>query len=91
MQGSQFGLFEELMTKSMKQLSELVQVRPIRTKADYEAALAEIELLFDAQPDTPEDARLEILVTLVEAYEDEHYPMGTSNPIAMIEHIPDSE
>lgn len=79
------------MTKSMQQLSEPVLVRPIRTEADYEAALSEIELLFDAQPDTPEDARLEILVTLVEAYEDENYPIGPSNPIAMIEHVLDSQ
>lgn len=42
---------------------------PIRTEADYWAALQEIEALFDAVPDTPEYDRLDILSTLVEAYE----------------------
>ncbi len=67
--------------------SDLVLVRPLRTEADYRAALAEIDQLFDAEPETPEDARLEVLLTLVEAYEDAHYPIGMPDPIAMIEHV----
>jgi HTH-type transcriptional regulator/antitoxin HigA len=50
-----------------------MDVRPIKTEADYQAALEEIERLFDAAPDTPEVDRLEVLATLVEAYEDKHY------------------
>lgn len=46
-----------------------MELRPIKTEADYQAALQEIELLFDATPDTPEYDRLDILSTLVEAYE----------------------
>ena len=44
-----------------------MEIRPIRTEADYEAALAEIERLFDAAPNTPESDRLDVLTTLVEA------------------------
>jgi HTH-type transcriptional regulator/antitoxin HigA len=53
-----------------------MEIQPIKTEADYEAALHEIEVLFDAEPDTPEGDRLDALVTLVEAYEAEHYPMS---------------
>lgn len=44
-----------------------MDIRPIRTEADYEAALAEIERLFDAAPGTPEGDYLDVLTTLVEA------------------------
>ena len=49
--------------------------QPVRTEADYEQALAEIETLFEGQPDTPEGDRLEVLTTLVEAYERMHHPV----------------
>ena len=75
----------------MKQQFESVPIKPIRNEADYEAALSEIDQLFDAQPDTPEEARLEILITLVEAYEDEQYPIGMPDPIVMIEHVLDAQ
>jgi HTH-type transcriptional regulator/antitoxin HigA len=58
-----------------------MEIRPIRTEEDYEAALAEIEQLFDASPGTLEGDRLEILVTLVEAYEDQHYSIPEPDPI----------
>ncbi len=47
-----------------------MDIKPIKTEADYQAALQEIEHLFDAAPDTPEGDRLELLATLVEAFED---------------------
>lgn len=76
------------MTVLTQQRSKPVTVWPIRTETDYEAALAEIDRLFDAKPNTREDQRLEVFITLVEAYEDEHYPMGeTADPISMIEHV----
>ncbi|WP_225907733.1 type II toxin-antitoxin system HigA family antitoxin [Leptolyngbya sp. BL0902] len=50
--------------------------KPIETEADYENALARINNLMDAAPDTPESEELDRLATLVEAYEDEHYPIG---------------
>ncbi len=52
---------------------ERAEIKPIKTEADHRAALAEIERLFDAKPDTPEGNRLEVLTTLVETYEDKHY------------------
>ena len=50
-------------------MEELMDIKPIKTEADYQAALEEIEKLFEAATDTPEGDRLEVLVTLVEAYE----------------------
>ncbi|MEH1970754.1 helix-turn-helix domain-containing protein [Nostoc sp.] len=57
---------------------------PIRTKADYRAALNEIERLFDAELNTPEFDRLEVLITLVETYEQGHYPIEALDPIEAI-------
>jgi HTH-type transcriptional regulator/antitoxin HigA len=58
-----------------------MDIRPIRNEEDYEAALAEIEQLFDAAQGMPEGDRLEVLVTLVEAYEDQHYSIPDPDPI----------
>ena len=49
--------------------SEYMELRPIRNETDYQHTLKEIEMLFDAAPNTPEFDRLDILSTLVEAYE----------------------
>jgi len=62
-----------------------MDVPPIKTEADFHTALAEIERLWDAEPDTPEGDRLDILMTLVEVYERRHHPMPPANPIAAIE------
>ncbi|GAB4459266.1 MAG: DNA-binding protein [Anaerolineae bacterium] len=62
----------------------MVEIKPIRTEADYEAALAEIEQLFEAVPGSPEGDRLEILTTLVEAYEEKYYPIPLPDPIEAI-------
>src|SRR5256712_5214964 len=59
-------------------------LKPIRTEADYEVALAEIERLWGAPAGTPEGDRLDILATLVDAYEDEHHPMDPPDPIEAI-------
>ena len=58
-----------------------MEIKPIKTETDYEAALKEIADLLDAEPGTPEGDRLEILATLVEAYEDEHYDIPAPDPI----------
>ena len=63
-----------------------MDIQPIRNDADYEAALREIERLFDAEPDTPEGDRLEVLVTLVEAYEAKHYDIPLPDPIEAIKY-----
>jgi HTH-type transcriptional regulator/antitoxin HigA len=59
-------------------------LKPIRTETDYEAALAEIARLWGAPAGTPQGDRLDILATLVDAYENEHYPMDPPDPIAAI-------
>lgn len=59
-------------------------IRPIKTKKDYSAALKKIDELFDARPGTPEGDILDVLVTLVEAYELKHFPIGPPNPIEAI-------
>ena len=68
-------------------MSEMVMVRPIRTKQDYQAALDEIETLMTARPGTPEGDRLDILSTLVEAYEAEHHAIDAPDPVALIEFV----
>ncbi len=52
-----------------------MDIRPIKTDADYQAALKEIESLMMAAPDTPQGERLDVMVTLIEAYEAKHFPL----------------
>ncbi len=61
-----------------------MEIRPIKTEADYEATLKEIEGLMSAEADSPQGDRLDVLVTLVEAYEREHYPIDFPDPIEAI-------
>ncbi len=61
-----------------------MDIHPIKTEADYEAALAEIVCLFDAAPNTPAGDRLDVLTTLVEAYEAQHYSIPAPDPIDAI-------
>lgn len=61
-----------------------MDIKPIKTEQDYDATLREIETLMDALPDTPEGDRLDILVTLVEAFEARHHPIEAPDPIAAI-------
>ena len=67
-----------------------MEIRPIKNEADYEAALKEIERLFDAEPDTPEGDALDVWVTLVEAYEEEHYHVPLPDPVSAIEYYMES-
>ena len=67
-----------------------MEVRPIRSDEDYQAALAEIERLFDAARNTPEADRLEVLTTLVEAYEARHFSIPAPDPIEAIEYYMES-
>jgi HTH-type transcriptional regulator/antitoxin HigA len=62
-----------------------MEIRPIRTEADYRAALREIEPLWDAEPGSPEGDQVEVLSTLLEAYEAKHHPIPAPDPIAAIE------
>lgn len=61
-----------------------MDIRPIKSKSDYEAALKEIETLMAAEADSPEGDRLDLLVTLVEAYERIHYPIDFPDPVEAI-------
>lgn len=61
-----------------------VIVRPVRTEADYDAALAEIGGLMDAEPGSPEGDRLDVLVTLVQAYEARHHAVAPPDPLDAI-------
>jgi hypothetical protein len=57
-----------------------MKIKPIKTETDYQAAMKEIERLFAAVPDTPAGDRLEVLTTLVEAYEEQHYRIPLPDP-----------
>jgi len=59
-------------------------VKPIRTKKDYETALAEVERLWGAKLGTHEGDRLDVLATLIDAYEAAHYPIDAPDPIEAI-------
>lgn len=61
-----------------------ILIKPIKTEADYDIALEQIALLMDAKANTPEADELEVLATLVECYEVEHYPINLPDPIAAI-------
>jgi HTH-type transcriptional regulator/antitoxin HigA len=61
-----------------------MDVRPIRTEADYQQSLAEIATLMDAKLDTPAGDCLDMLATLVEAYEAAHFSVETPDPISAI-------
>src|ERR1700731_2404511 len=60
------------------------EVKPIRSKRDYEAALKEVERLWGAKSGTRDGDRLDVLATLIDAYEAEHYPMDPPDPIEAI-------
>ena len=69
----------------------MVDVNPIRTEADYDAALARIDQLMDVPEGSPEEDELDILTDLVELYESRHYPMGLPSVAAAIEFRMDQE
>jgi len=68
-----------------------MDIKPIRTQRDHKAALAEIERLFDAKPGTPDGDRLEVLATLVEAYEQQHDPVLPPDPVEAILYFMESK
>jgi HTH-type transcriptional regulator / antitoxin HigA len=62
----------------------MMDIRPIKTRRDYQRALARVAELMDAKPGTPEGDELDVLATLVEAYEDKHFPIDTPDPVEAI-------
>jgi len=68
-----------------------MDIKPIKTEKDYENALERIEGLFEAKPNTPEGDELEVLITLVSSYEDEHYKIDAPDPVEAIQHIMEAQ
>ena len=67
-----------------------MRIKPIKNDADYQAALAEVERLFDAKPGTPDGDRLEVWATLITAYEEKHFPIPTPDPVEAIHYFLES-
>src|SRR5260221_1562494 len=61
-----------------------MEIRPIRTDQDYQAALRRVESLWDCKAGSAECDELDVLATLVDAYEREHYPVDLRDPIEAI-------
>lgn len=61
-----------------------MDIKPIKTDADYRAALKEIDSLMMAAPDSPEGEKLDVMVTLIEAYEAKHFPLDLPDPVEAI-------
>ena len=61
-----------------------MNIKLIKTDADYRVTLKEVESLMSAEPNTPEGEKLDILVTLIEAYERTHFPLDLPDPVEAI-------
>ncbi|MGZ5172069.1 MAG: helix-turn-helix domain-containing protein [Burkholderiales bacterium] len=64
-----------------------MELRPLKTKRDYQAALKEADNLWSARPGSKDADRLEVLVLLIQAYESVHYPVPDPNPIDFLHHV----
>jgi HTH-type transcriptional regulator / antitoxin HigA len=68
-----------------------MNIKPIHSEADYQVALNEIEKLMESQPGTPEGDRIDVLVTLVEAYEAKHFPIPEpDDPVEVLQYYIES-
>lgn len=67
-----------------------MKIRPIKSEKDYKSALAELDRLFDAAPNTPDGDYVEVLATLIEKYEQEHYPIDAPDPVEALEYFMES-
>ncbi len=67
-----------------------MELRPIRTKKDYQAALAEVERLWDAPTKSIQADRLDVLTLLIEQYERQHFPIADPDPIDFLNHVMES-
>ena len=65
--------------------TQQTQWKTLETEQDYDRALARLWEIFDSEPDTPEDAEHDILVNLILAYEDIHYPIPLPTPLGALE------
>lgn len=64
-----------------------MDIKPIKTESDYRVCLKEIETIMNADIDTAEGERLDVLVTLVEAYEQKHFPIDLPDPVEAIKFV----
>lgn len=64
-----------------------MELRPIRSKREHQAALKEAEALWNAPEGSPEADRLEVLTLLIEAFEREHFPIEDPDPIDFLQHV----
>jgi HTH-type transcriptional regulator / antitoxin HigA len=67
-----------------------MELKPLRNEADYRAALAEIEALWEVPDDSPEAERLEVLALIVDAYEKSHFSIEAPDPISFLEYVLDT-
>ena len=68
-----------------------MDIKPIRTQADYQAALKEVEKLIDSRLGTPEGDKMDVLVTLIEAYEAKHFPIPEpDDPVEVLQYFMES-
>ncbi|MDE0503225.1 MAG: helix-turn-helix domain-containing protein [Candidatus Poribacteria bacterium] len=68
-----------------------LDINPITTESDYEVALREIQRLWEAPHGSPEEDKLDVMVTLVDAYEQQHYPIPPADPVETILHHMESQ
>lgn len=68
-----------------------LDINPITTESDYEVALREIQRLWEAPHGSPEGDKLDVMVTLVDAYEQQHYPIPPADPVETILHHMESQ
>ncbi len=78
------------MKTSQNKEFETINIKPIKTEADYQRALSEVENLFNAIPDTPKGDYLDVLVTLIEAYEEKHFKIDLPDPVYAIKYYMDT-
>ena len=68
-----------------------MNIQPIKNKKDHSKALSEIEKLWDAKKNTPDYDKLEILISLVDAYENKRYPIDDPDPISALKSVMDDK
>ena len=61
-----------------------MNIRPIKSEADYETALQRVSVLMDAAPDTPDGDELDVIATLIEHYESQQFPIESADPVEAI-------
>jgi HTH-type transcriptional regulator/antitoxin HigA len=61
-----------------------MKIKPLKTEKDYKSALEHVQRLWNVEPETPDGDDLDVLITLIEAYEEKHYPIDPPDPVEAI-------